>query len=237
MGGFLRIVALFVVLVGAFVLVGLPLILGPILTQVVRNTGIQSQSLDVSVALFDPGLLTGHSRRVTLSATDVVQSPATIGSLNVSVSDASFFDRTFVTVSGEIDDVTLTTTQGDSAHLDRVTLDGPADAASATAHLSAADTEALIRLAGQRAGVTIDSVTVSASGVSVKISGAAATARLAVTAGALVLDPGVGSGIVLLQPAPSDPWQLQEAWVAADGLNVRATVDVTRLASSITGSS
>ena len=237
MGGFLRIVALFVVLVGAFVLVGLPLILGPILTQVVRNTGIQSQSLDVSVALFDPGLLTGHSRRVTLSATDVVQSPARIGSLNVSVSDASFFDRTFVTVSGEIDDVTLTTTQGDSAHLDKVTLDGPADAASATAHLSAPDTEALIRLAGQRAGVTIDSVTVSDSGVSVKISGVAATARLAVTAGALVLDPGVGSGIVLLQPAPSDPWQLQEAWVAADGLNVRATVDVTRLASSITGPS
>lgn len=236
MGGFLRIVALFVVLGAAFVLVGLPLLLGPILTQMVRNTGIQSQSLDVSVALFDPSLLTGHSRRVTLSATDVVQAPATIGSLNVSVSDASFFDRTFVTVSGEIDDVTLTTAQGDSAHLDKVTIDGPADAASATAHLSAADTEALIRLAGQRAGVTIDQVTIAATGVTVKVSGVAATARLAVTGGALVLDPGVGSGIVLLQPAPSDPWQLQEAWVAADGLNVRATVDVTRLASSITGS-
>ena len=236
MGGFLRIVALFGVLVAAFVLVGLPLLLGPILTQMVRNTGIQAQSLDVSVALFDPSLLTGHSRLVTLSATDVVQSPATIGSVKVSVSDASFFDRTFATVSGEIDDVTLTTATGDSAHLDTVTLDGPADAANATAHLSAADTEALIRLAGERAGVIIDSVTVAASGVSVHVSGVEATARLAVTGGALVLDPGVGSAIVLLQPAPSDPWQLQEAWVTADGLNVRATVDVTRLAADITGS-
>ena len=42
----------------------------------------------------------------------------------------------------------------------------------------------------------------------------------------VVIDPGVGSEIVLLQPAASDPWTLQEAWVSADGLNVRAVVDV-----------
>ncbi len=44
-----------------------------------------------------------------------------------------------------------------------------------------------------------------------------------------MLDPGVGGVIVLLQPAPSDPWTLQEAWVSADGLNVRATVDMAEL--------
>ena len=50
-----------------------------------------------------------------------------------------------------------------------------------------------------------------------------------VSGGALVLEPGVGGSIVLLQPAPSDPWSLKEAWVTADGLNVRATVDVASL--------
>jgi hypothetical protein len=50
-----------------------------------------------------------------------------------------------------------------------------------------------------------------------------------VRGGALVLDPGIGGTIVLLQPAPSDPYQLDEAWLTADGLNVRATIDVNRL--------
>ena len=52
-----------------------------------------------------------------------------------------------------------------------------------------------------------------------------------------MLDPGVGSAIVLLQPAPSDPWQLQEAWVSADGLNVRATVDVASITDNLRESS
>ena len=52
-----------------------------------------------------------------------------------------------------------------------------------------------------------------------------------------MLNPGVGNAIVLMQPKPTDPWSLQEAWVDADGLNVRALVDVTQITDNITGAS
>ena len=96
-------------------------------------------------------------------------------------------------------------------------------------------TEQLVRLASRRAGVNVDSVVVSDSGVVVKVAGAESDARLAVRGGALLLDPGVGGVIVLLQPAPSDPWTLQEAWISPEGLNVRGTVDMERLAAGVGG--
>lgn len=233
MGRFLRFVVFFVLLAAAFVLVGLPLVLSPVLTQIARNAGLQAETLDVTVAPFDPTLLLGRARKVTLVASGVDLSPAQIGNVNVSVGNASYFDRSFDTVSGELDHVTLEVTGGDKVHIDNVKIDGPGDAASATAHLSAADTDKLIRLAAQRAGIQVDEVTVADSGVTVKVSGVESTARLGVNGGALTLDPGVGGAIVLLQPAPSDPWSLQEAWVSADGLNVRGVVDFTRLAKSL----
>jgi hypothetical protein len=69
----------------------------------------------------------------------------------------------------------------------------------------------------------------------VKVGGVDSAAQLAVTGGALVLKPGAGDTIVLMQPKPSDPWSLQEAWVDASGLNVRALVDVTQITDNITG--
>ena len=236
MGRFLRFAAFLIVLLAVLVLVVLPLLLGPLLAGAVRGAGLRADTLSVSVALFDPTILLGKSRRVTLTASGVDASPALIGSVTLSLGNTSFFDRSFQTVSGELDDVSLTVNGNDSVHVGDIAVDGPSDAASATAHLSATDTDKLIRLAGQRAGLTIDNVQIGDSGVTVKVSGIQSTAQLAVSGGALVLDPGVGSEIVLLQPAASDPWTLQEAWVSADGLNVRAVVDVARITSNLTGS-
>ena len=62
-----------------------------------------------------------------------------------------------------------------------------------------------------------------------------ADAQLDVRGGALVLvQPGGEGGVALIQPAPSDPWQLEEAWVSDEGLNLRGTVDTTRLVESVT---
>ena len=223
----------FALLVAAFVLVVLPLLLGPVLTQVVRGAGLQADTLSVSVAPFDPTLLLGKSRQIRLIATDVDMSPAKIGNVNLSIGDASYFDRSFKTVSGDLNDVSLTVNGTDNVHVGDISVDGPANAANATAHFSATDTDRLIRLAGQRAGLTIDDVQIGDSGVSVKVGGVDSDAQLAVTGGALVLNPGVGNTIVLMQPKPSDPWSLQEAWVDSSGLNVRATVDMTELTHSL----
>jgi hypothetical protein len=228
-GRFLRFFVFFVLLVAAFVLIVLPLLLGPVLTQVVRGAGLKSDTLSVSVAPFDPTLLLGKSRQIRLIATGVDMSPAKIGNVNLAIGDASYFDRSFKTVSGDLNDVNLTVNGTDSVHVGDISVDGPANAANATAHLSATDTDRLIRLAGQRAGLTIDNVHIGDSGVSVKVGGVDSDAQLSVTGG--------GNAIVLMQPKPTDPWSLQEAWVDADGLNVRALVDVTQITDNITGAS
>jgi hypothetical protein len=235
-GRFLRFAVFFVVLLVVFVLVGFPLLLGPFLTGVVRDAGLKSDTLSVTVAPFDPTLLFGKARRVTLIASGVQASPAAIGEINLSIGNASYFDRTFETVDGEIDDVTLTVNKNDQVHVGTISVNGPAEAANATAHLSATDTERLIRLAGTRAGLAIDDVRMSANGVMVEVGGVDSSARLTVSGGALVLEPGGGGSIVLLQPAASDPWKLQEAYVDADGLNVRAVVDMARITRNVTGS-
>jgi hypothetical protein len=234
-GRFLRFFVFFALLVAVLVLVVAPLALGPVLTQIVRNAGLQADTLSVSVAPFDPTLLLGKSRQIRLIATDVDVSPAKIGRVNLAVGDASYFDRSFQTVSGDLNDVSLTVNGTDDVHVGDISVDGPAAAANATAHLSATDTNQLIRLAGKRAGLAIDDVTVGDTGVSVKVGGVDSAAQLAVTGGALVLKPGAGDTIVLMQPKPSDPWSLQEAWVDASGLNVRALVDVTQITDNITG--
>jgi hypothetical protein len=234
-GRFLRFAVFFVVLLVVFVLVGFPLLLGPFLTGVVRDAGLRADTLSVTVAPFDPTLLLGKARRITLIATGVDAAPARIGSINLSIGNASYFDRSFQTVDGELEDVTLAI-KADLVHVDGITVSGPAEAANATAHLSATDTDRLIRLAGTRAGLAIDDVRVGDTGVMVRVSGIEQNARLAVSGGALVLDPGTGGAIVLLQPAPSDPWTLQEAYVDADGLNVRAIVDVAEITRNITQS-
>ncbi len=234
MAGFLRFVAFSALLLGVLELIVLPLALGPLLTSTVRDAGLRAQTIDVSVALLDPTLILGRARRVTLRASGVEVDPATIGQLEIGLENASYLDRTFETVSGEASDVTLTV-GGDSVHVTSVTVNGPAAAANAVARLSAADTEQLVRLAARRAGVTIDRVDVRAEGVTVTIAGVQAAARVAVQGGALILDPGIGVAIVLLQPATSDAWSLTEAWTSNEGLNVRGTVNVARLSHSLSG--
>jgi hypothetical protein len=231
---FLRFVALFVVLVGILVLVVLPLVVGPFLAQTLRDQGMRSQTLDVSVAMFDPFLVLGRSRSMHVSATDVDLSPATVGSLELTLGGVSFFDRTWETVNGQISDVAVRTTS-ETLRFGTLQVSGPARAATATARLTEVEGEALIRAAAERQGLRVDRVTFSGVGVRVTISGVEAAARLEVRGGALVLFPntsGVG-GVPLIQPAPADPWQLEEAWISDGGLNIRGVVDTAALASQV----
>jgi hypothetical protein len=231
--GFLRFLALFAVLVGIMVLVVLPLVVGPFVTQVLRDQGLRSDSLQVTVAMFDPFLVVGRSRSTHLSASDVDFSPANVGSLELTLGDVSFFDRTWGTVNGEISDVEVRTT-GETLHVGTLAVTGPAGAATATARLSAAEGEALIRAAADRQGLRIDRVNFSGVGVLVTIGGVEGAGRLEVRGGALVLFPGSGiGGVPLVQPAPADPWQLEEAWISDSGLNIRGVVDTTALARQV----
>jgi hypothetical protein len=189
---------------------------------------VHADTIEVSVALFDPGLIVGRSRQVTVSATNVDLAPATIGSFRVALGNVSFFDRTYETVSGELDDVRLTLSN-DTVDASTASIDGPADAATVTAHFAAPQVEQLITIAAAHNGLTLDQVRVTDSGVRVTLHGIEADARLLVRGGALLLDPGLGGAVVLLQPAPSDSWRLTDAWFSDRGFNLAGTVDVAQI--------
>jgi hypothetical protein len=227
-------VAWFALLLAGFVLVVLPLVAGPLLSGVVRDMGVRADTIEVTVALFDPGLVVGRSRQVTVSATNVDMAPATIGSFRVSLGDVYFFERTFETASGELDDVRLSI-GNDTVGASSANIDGPADAATVTARFAAPQVEHLITVAAAHNGLTLDQVRVTDSGVKVTLRGIEADARLAVRGGALLLDPGLGGAMVLLQPAPSDPWRLTDAWFSDRGLNLAGTVDVAKIVRDLAG--
>jgi hypothetical protein len=125
-------------------------------------------------------------------------------------------------------------TTGETLRVGSLAVTGPARAATATARLSATEGEALIRAAAERQGVRVERVTFSGVGVRVTIGGVEGAARQEVRGGALVLFPGSGiGGVPLVQPAPADPWQLEEAWISDSGLNIRGVVDTTALAEQV----
>jgi hypothetical protein len=227
--GFIRFVAWFALLVAAFVLIGLPLLIGPLLVGVVRDMGVRADSVDVAVALVDPGLILGRSRQVTIDATNVDMAPATIGSFHLGLGNVDYFERSFESVSGELTDVRLVM-GNDTVSAASATVAGTADAATVTARFAADQVAQLLTIVAARNGLRLDQVVVTDSGVRVTVHGIEADARLLVRGGALLLDPGFGGPQVLLQPEPSDPWRLTDVWFSDGGMNLAGTVDVAAIA-------
>jgi hypothetical protein len=230
--GFLRFLAWFALLVAAFVLIVLPLLLSPLLSGVLRQMGVRADNLTVSVALFDPGLLFGRSRQVTIAADNADLDPARMVHFEVALGDVSYFDRSFATISGELSDVSVDVGR-DTVSVTSISVDGPAGEATATARVAPGEVERLVRDAMLRKGLAVDDVRLTATGVRVTSRGVEGPAQLVVHGGALLLDPGFGGPIVMLQPAPSDPWSLTEAWFTNQGLNVSGVVDVSRVLRSL----
>jgi hypothetical protein len=221
--------AWFVLLVASFVLIGLPLLVGPLLTGVVRDMGVRADTLNVNVALFDPSLFLGRSRQVTIDATNLDMAPATIGSLHLGLGNVSYLERSFESVSGDLADVRLEM-GNDTISATSATVSGTANSATMTARFAADEVVRLLTIAAVHNGLTLQKVTLSAAGVRVTVHGIEADARLLVRGGALLIDPGVGGAQVLLQPEPSDPWRLTDVWFSDGGMNLAGTVDVAEIA-------
>ena len=235
MGGFLRFVALFVLLVAFLGLVAVPLVATPILTGMVRDMGLRSDTLRVSVELFDPLIFLGRSRALHVEATGVDASPAGIGRMELVLRNVSFLDRTWESVDGELQDLSLTT-GGQEFTVDSVLVNGDESEARATARLSNEQVQEMVRFAARRQGVPIDSVALTEGGVRVTIAGVSTLGRLEVRGGVLVLSPGDGTPFVtVIQPQASDSLRLEEAWISDGALNVRGTVDTAGLTDQVTG--
>lgn len=227
--GFLKFAAFAIVLVGLLVFVVVPAVASPVLTQLVRDMGVEAEDLEVSVESFDASLLAGRTDRLRIQGTDIAVPPALVGRLDLTFGRVSFLDRTFETVSGELQDVSLRA-GGLALTISSVRVDGPASAAGSTARLTAAESEQLILFAARRAGLAVDGVRLSDGRLFIRAAGVESPAGISVHGGALVLEPHDAQPVLLLQPVPADPWQLTEAWVGSDGITIRGVVDAARVA-------
>lgn len=232
----IRFVVFFVVVVGLVVFLVLPSLLSPLLTQYVRDMGVRADDLTVTVDAFDPALFSGRAARLRVEGTNVEIGRTRVGEMDVTFGNVSIFDRSFETLSGQLDDV-IVAGGGATAAAAQVNVLGPADNASATGRLDDAQSEAMVKLAAKRAGVTLDSARLVDGGFRLTVGGVEFGAGIAVEGGALVLRPGIGAPILLLQPNTSDPWRLSEAYVSPSGITVRGTVDAARIAGQIEGAS
>jgi hypothetical protein len=223
-----------VVVAGAIVFLVVPALISPTLTQYVRDMGVKADDLKVSVDTFDPALLSGRAGHVRVEGTNVEIGRATVGQLDLTFGDVSFFDRSFGSVDGQLDDVALTA-GGMSASADEVDVAGPAGGATATGRFDSQQSEHMIMAAARRVGVPLDDARLVEGGLRLTGGGIEVGAGISVEGGALVLRPQIGPPILLLQPATSDPWRLEEAYVSPNGITVRGTIDAARLAQVFAG--
>jgi len=231
----LRFVLFFVAVVAVLVFLILPAVVSPLLTQYVRDLGVRADELNVTVDTFDPALLSGRAARLRIEGTNVEIGPATVGDLDITFGNVSLFDRSFQSLNGQLDDVVVAG-GGLAAAARQVNVLGPAASATATGEFDSDQSEKMVKLAAQRAGVTLDSARLVDGGLRLTVGGIEVGARISVEGGALVLRPTLGGPVLLLQPASSDPWQLDEAYVSPDGITVRGTVDARRIAGQVSNS-
>jgi hypothetical protein len=232
---FLSFVLFFVMVAGAMLFLTVPLVINPMLTQAVRDMGVQADDLRVSVDTLDPALLSGRAGHVRVQGTDVRIGRATVGTLDLTLGDVSFIDRTFGSVDGELSDVAVSA-GGLSASADEVEVEGPSNDARATGKFDGAQSEDLVMAAAKRMGIPLDDAELVDGGLRLTVGGLELGAGISVEGGALVLRPQIGQPILLIQPATSDPWRLEEAYVSPSGITVSGTVDAARLAEGATSS-
>ncbi|HWH23673.1 MAG TPA: LmeA family phospholipid-binding protein [Candidatus Limnocylindria bacterium] len=233
MTGFLRFVVFAVLLVGLLVLVVVPMVASPLLAQVLRDAGFEADEVSVQINPLDPSLLSGRAERVHIRASNVQIEQANIGDLDLILGGVSLSDRSFETVSGVLRDVSLRA-GGLSLLADSVRLDGPSDATAVTGYLGAVEAGQLIADAARRHGLVLDDVELENGRLKLRSGGVKLGAEVAVRGGALVLQPDNGPQVLLLQPAPAEPWRLSEVWIGSDGVNIRGVVDTQRLTNRLT---
>ena len=223
----------FVVVAGAMAFLAVPLVINPMLTQTVRDMGVKADDLKVSVGALDPALLSGRASNVHVHGTNVAIGRAVVGELDLTLGDVSFLDHTFGSVNGELNDVAVSA-GGISASADEVGVAGPSNEATAIGKFDSQQSEDLVKAAAKRFGVQLDDAQLVDGGLRLTVGGLQVGAGISVEGGALVLTPQIGPPILLIQPATSDPWRLEEAYVSPGGITVRGTVDAARLAKGVT---
>lgn len=235
LAGLIRFALFSTILIALLVFVALPLVSQSLVTSAVRDAGLQADEVDINVDLLGLGIFSGRAPSVHVVADDVTVPRALIGHLDLTLTDVSMADRTFASVNGTLDEVRVIGPQGLPFIIDRIDLDGPAENTRARGQLALSQAEAFIELVTRDAGIDVDQVTLADEHLVMEKDGRSTEADLRVDGDALILEQQGAEPVVLLAPAPSEHWSLQDVRVSADGLRIDIVVNARDIADGIAG--
>ena len=218
-------VLLAVLVLAALVIV--PIVARPIVADAVREAlPFGKQPYDVEVELNPVSLLLGTIDRIHVTGTDLKAEGATIGNLDMTVTDVSTVEHTFRTIDGQLDFVELPFVESSSLAITSIELDGPYGDVDAVARFDVRASLALVGNAFAEAGIAVDGLELVEGGVALDVLGQHASVELAVDAGALVLSDVAGAGpLVVVEPGPDDPWRLTGIRASPSGFELDVALE------------
>lgn len=222
MRGFLGFAFVLVAALVVAALVVVPMVARPIVVDAVRAAlPFEGQPLDVEVELNPVGLLLGSVDSIHVTGHDLEARGASIGDLDVTVTDVSTSDHRFRSATGVLRDIELPDVAATPIKISSVTLDGPYGDVQATARLDVQGSLALVGNAFADAGLPVDGLELTEGGVAFSILGQQIEVPLAIDHGALVLPDVAGLGpMVILQPGSDDPWRITAVRAAPGGFEL-----------------
>lgn len=219
-----------VAILGAIAFVVAPVAAHPLVVEAVRAASpFGAAPLDVEVTLDPLGLLRGTIDRVHVTGSDLHARGATIGALDVTLTDVAIGDHSFGSIEGTLGSVVITRPDGTSVDVDRIGLSGPSTAVDATAGISHDAAVALVRDALAGAGLPAQGIELIDGGVRLEVLGQRTDVAIGVSDGSLTIGAAQAGGqIVLFAPSAADPWRLTNVAITPAGMQVQATADLAQ---------
>lgn len=211
-----------------------PFIARPMIVAAVQDAspfGDQHLDIDVDCNVF--GILQGTVDRIHVHATDLQRGDATIGALDVTLTDVATSGRSFGGSTGTLAAIQVPIDEASSLSIDEVELAGASAKLSAVATLDRGAAVRLIESAFAEGGVDVTGVELGNGTIAFQIFGTRAEVPLGVDNGSVVIVDPFGQGdFELVTPGRNDGWQFTGAGVTPNGMTIEASLDVAKLLAS-----
>ena len=237
MRGCLSFLLFVVVLVGLLAWFVLPAIAGPLVVASLTGAGLQGRDTRATVTADPPlELLLLRADRVHVQSTDVSLRGIRAAMLDINLTDVGFLERSFATIDGDLEGLTVTTAEGGSVSIPSVHITGSSSAARADFVVPTPLVISLAQDAAERAtGRRPSAVSLKSPGVvSFDVGGATFDETLAINgSGDLLAEGGVGGAglpsLVLVRATEIAPFTLQSVGVEDAGVQLGGTVDLAAM--------
>ncbi len=232
--GCLAALVLLVIVAGVAAWLAVPPILSGVATNLLGQLGVIGSNTAVTVASDPPlRLLILQVDAVQVTSQDVTLRNVRADRLGATLHDVSILDHRFGSVTGRLDGVTFTETNGTSIDARTVTFAGPASAVVVKVELEAAAVRTLARRAvADQIGVGLENVAISAPDrLTFDLPGGSLTGRLSVDAAGGLVFSALTSGATfdVFRPDPADHFRLRSVTVQGDAIELTGTLDVGQL--------